>query len=133
MDITRKSDYAIRMMTALAVAGASCPVSVRELAKQQNVPYAFARSVARELTAAGLVSATRGATGGLCLAQAPEDITLLQIVETMQGRMTIAVCTNDPEWCVRSGRCSTHGVWVEADAAVRGLLERKTLAGLATR
>jgi Rrf2 family protein len=133
VDITRKSDYAIRMMTALAVADTGCPVSVRELAEQQNVPYAFARSVARDLVAAGFVAATRGTAGGLCLARPAADITLLQIVEAIQGRMTIAVCTNEPAWCARSGRCSTHGVWEEADAAVRGLLARKTLAGLATR
>jgi Rrf2 family protein len=79
------------------------------------------------------VRATRGATGGLRLAREAADVTLLEIVEAIQGRMTIAVCTNDPAWCARTGRCSTHGVWEQADTLVRDLLASKTLAGLATR
>jgi Rrf2 family protein len=131
MDITRKSDYAIRMMAALASAGSECPVSVRELAETQAVPYAFARAVQRDLQSAGLVIATRGSAGGLCLARPADEITLLDIVESMQGRLSVAVCANDPAWCARSGGCGTHGVWKQADELVRGLLGSKTLAGLA--
>jgi len=130
MDITRKSDYAIRMMTALAEPDASCPVSVRDLAERQGVPYAFARSVQRDLSAAGLVQTTRGAAGGLCLARDAHAITLLDIVIATQGDPSIAVCSNDPSWCERVGSCRTHRVWCEIDAAVRRILGSKTLAGL---
>jgi Rrf2 family protein len=130
MDITRKSDYAIRMMTALATAGSECPVSVRELAEAQSVPYAFARSVQRDLMAAGLVTVTRGASGGMCLARPAAEITLLDVVESIQGQLSISVCANDPEWCARSGGCATHGVWLQADKLVRDLLAGRTLAGL---
>jgi len=130
VDITRRTDYAIRMMVALAEAGDACPVSVRTLAEAQSVPYAFARAVQRDLMAAGLVSATRGAAGGLCLARPASGITLLEVVEATQGPPSIAVCVNHPEWCDRSGSCAVHSVWQEADALVRDHLGSRTLAGL---
>jgi Rrf2 family protein len=130
VEITRRTDYAIRMMTALAGAGAACPVSVRALAEAQGVPYAFARTVQRDLMAAGLVVATRGAAGGLCLTRPAADITLLEIVGATQGVPSIATCSADPTWCGRSGSCSAHHVWCEIDALVREQLGNKTLEGL---
>jgi Rrf2 family protein len=130
VDITRKSDYAIRMMAALAAVDADCPISVRELADSQSVPYAFARSVQRDLMNAGLVRVTRGASGGMCLARPATEITVLDVVESIQGRLSISVCANDPGWCARSGGCGTHGVWLKADQLVRDLLASRTLAGL---
>jgi Rrf2 family protein len=129
VDITRKSDYAIRMMTALAADDAACPISVRELAEARGVPYAFARSVQRDLLAAGLITVTRGVAGGMCLARPATEITLLEVVESIQGRLSISVCANDPEWCAQSGKCATHGVWLQADKLVRDLLASRTLAG----
>ncbi len=70
MDITRRTDYAIRMLMELAVSD-ECPVSVRVLAEKHAVPYAFARAVQRDLLTAGLVATTRGAAGGLCCHRAP--------------------------------------------------------------
>ena len=133
MTITRRTDYAIRMMVALADAGDSCPVSVRTLAEAHGVPYAFARAVQRDLMAAGLVWATRGATGGLCLAKPASAITLLEVVEATQGPPSIAVCANDPQWCGRSGTCSVHPVWCAIDEIVREQLGKQTLAGLSSK
>ncbi|MEN6430451.1 MAG: Rrf2 family transcriptional regulator, partial [Coriobacteriales bacterium] len=73
MDITRRTDYAIRIMTALTAARSDVPVSLRELAGVQDVPYAFARNVQRDLMTAGLITTARGATGGLALARPAEQ------------------------------------------------------------
>lgn len=130
MEITRRTDYGIRMLLALAEAEESCPISVRELAEIQGVPYAFARAVQRDLAAAGLVTVRRGAAGGLCLARPPSDITLLDAVVATQGEPTVAVCAADPGWCARSGGCTVHRVWHDADMLLREYLGTKTLAGL---
>jgi Rrf2 family protein len=127
--ITRRTDYAIRMLAMLAE-GDACPVSVRTLADACGVPYSFARAVQRDLTAGGLVSAVRGVAGGLCLARPTADITLLQIIEATQGDLSISVCANDPAWCERSGACRAHQVWRGADALLNEYLGSKTLAGL---
>ncbi len=130
MEITRRSDYAIRMMLALAQAGDECPVSVRTLAERQDVPYAFARAVQRDLSAAGLVNASRGASGGLCIARPADEISLLDVVTATQGASSIAVCANEPGWCDRSAACAVHRVWQDADKLVSDYLGTKTLGGL---
>ncbi len=105
-------------------------MSVRELAERQQVPYAFARAVQRDLVEAGLITTVRGAKGGAVLARKPADITLYEIVATMQGEPSVAVCASDPGWCSMAGGCNVHRVWREADEMLRALLGSKTLAGL---
>jgi len=132
VEITRRTDYAIRMLVALA-GDDECPISVRTLSEREGVPYAFARTVQRDLVAAELVVAHRGASGGLCLARPATDITLLEIVAATQGEPSVAVCASDPEWCGRSGSCATHKVWCGANEVLIGYLGSKTLAGLINR
>lgn len=129
MEITRRTDYAIRLLQELERRGAG-PVSVRELAERQQVPYAFARAVQRDLVAAGIVTTVRGSAGGCVLAVAASDLTLLDIISAIQGKPAVSVCSSDPAWCAQSGGCSVHRVWCELDAMTREFLGGKTLAGL---
>ena len=129
MEITRRTDYAIRLLQELVRSGDG-PVSVRELAERQRVPYAFARSVQRDLVAAGFITTVRGAKGGAVLARTPESITLYEVVSSMQGAPSVSVCAHDPAWCEFSAGCAVHRVWCEADEMLREFLGSKTLAGL---
>lgn len=129
MEITRRTDYAMRMLMELAANDGS-PISVRELAERGDVPYAFARAVQRDLVGAKLVESRRGAQGGICLARPAEDITLLDVVTAMQGVPTVSPCAEDSDWCTRSGGCSLHGVWCGANEVLQGYLQDRTLAGL---
>ena len=129
MEITRRTDYAIRILMELARSDGG-PVSVRTLATSQDVPYAFARGIQRDLTAAGLVESRRGAAGGAMLARSAEDITLLDVVHATQTNSSCSVCTNDPAWCNRMGGCAVHRVWREADEMMAKYLGTKSLAGL---
>lgn len=129
MEITRRTDYAIRLLIELANSGGG-PVSVRELAVRQHVPYAFARAVQRDLVAEGLVTTVRGSRGGAVLSADPTDLTLLQIVTAIQGEPSVSVCSREPQWCSMSGGCAVHLVWRGADEMLRDYLGSKTLAGL---
>jgi Rrf2 family protein len=129
VEITRRTDYAIRLMLALAEAGGG-PVSVRELAEKQAVPYAFARGIQRDLVSAGLATTKRGVSGGLCLARPAEDISLLDVIEAVEGPIALNTCTADPDWCQRMGACSVHEVWRGADVLVKQYFGSKSLAGL---
>lgn len=129
LEITRRTDYAIRLMQELARSGEG-PVSVRALAEKQGVPYAFARAVQRDLSVAGLIRTTRGAKGGAVLSRPSDQIDLYQIVVATQGTPSVSVCTADPEWCKFAGGCSVHRVWQGADELMREYLKDKTLAGL---
>ena len=129
MEVSRRTDYAIRILMDLARSDGD-PVSVRTIAERQEVPYAFARGIARELVSAGMVESKRGATGGLVLARDPEDLSVLEIVEAMQGGVSCAVCTSDPAWCTRMDGCTVHQVWSGADEMLRQYLGSRSLAGL---
>jgi Rrf2 family protein len=129
MEITRRTDYAIRMLMELARCGGG-PVSIRSLAETQGVPYAFARGIQRDLAAAGLLESRRGAAGGAILARPPGEITLLDVVHATQTNSSCSVCTSDPKWCNRMNGCVVHRVWREADDMMASYLGSKSLEGL---
>ena len=129
MEVSRRTDYAIRMLLQLARSDGE-PISVRALAEAQDVPYAFARGIQRGLVSAGLVESRRGVLGGIILARPAEQVSLLDVVEALQGAPSCSVCTSDPGWCQRMGGCAVHPVWSEADRMVSEYLGSKSLAGL---
>jgi len=129
VEISRRTDYALRILLDLARSDAE-PISVRTIAGRQDVPYAFARGIGRELVSAGLAESSRGVNGGLVLARDPGDISMLEVVEAMQGPISCAVCTSDPGWCSRMGGCSVHRVWTGADEMLKEYLGSKSLGGL---
>jgi Rrf2 family protein len=129
VEISRRTDYALRILLDLARSDGT-PVSVRTIAERQDVPYAFARGIGSELVSAGMVESRRGVNGGFVLVRDPESVTVLEVVEAMQGPISCAVCTSDPGWCKRMGGCSVHDVWSGADEMLREYLGSKSLAGL---
>ena len=129
MEVTRRTDYAIRILRELARIGGG-PLSVRELAERQGVPYAFARGIQRELVAAGLATTLRGARGGIKLARPAADINLLQIAIAMQGDVSCSVCSRDLDWCDRMPECDVHQVWLDIDSMVADYLASKSLEAL---
>jgi Rrf2 family protein len=110
MEISRRTDYAIRLIAALLLNDGK-PLSVREAAGMQDVPYAFARSIQHDLVRSGILASVRGAQGGMLLAIDPKDLTLFRLIETVQGPVSIAICTTDKDWCARHQGCQFHKVW----------------------
>ena len=130
MEITRHTDYAIRMLLALACAPGGRPLSARELGRMQDVPYAFARGIVSDLVRAGFVTSRRGAGGGVMLARPATEITVLSVIESTEGEVGLGLCTHDPDYCHRVDGCAMHQVWIEAEAQLRGFLDARTIADL---
>ena len=114
MEITRRTDYAIRMLIALA-----------------RVPDGGSRSAASDLAHCDLVTTRRGAGGGVILARPASHISVLSIIECIEGRLALGLCTNDPEYCDQVRVCVMHGVWKQAEAQLRTFFENRSLAYLA--
>lgn len=91
MDITRRCDYACRILRA-AYRNGDERMSVAELAEREGIPYAFARSIQHDLTKCGFVNTTRGARGGLCLGCDPATVTVRDVVEAVQGPVSVSEC-----------------------------------------
>jgi Rrf2 family protein len=129
MDVTRRTDYAIRLIAALVV-NDTRPLSVREAAERSNVPYAFARSIQHALVQAGLIRSLRGAHGGMLLNVDPNELTLFQLIEAVQGPVNIAVCTSDKDWCARESQCQFHKVWEGANTLLADYLDSVSIKQL---
>lgn len=129
MEISRRTDYAIRLVAALAASDGE-PRSVRVVAEEYDVPYAFARSIQHDLALAGLIKSRRGVHGGMVLARPADELTLLDIVESMQGPLSIAICAKEANWCPRDEHCPFHQVWKGADALMRNYLSSVTIQQL---
>lgn len=129
MDITRRSDYACRILRAAFNNQNEC-ISVTEIAEQEGIPYAFARSIQHDLVKSGLVKTIRGAHGGIALDCDPAKVTLLEVLESVQGPVSIATCVTDPEYCDKQPGCAYNRVWQGVDKIIQDYLSAITLEKL---
>lgn len=132
MELTRRSDYACRIIRA-AYESKDAYVSVSEVAEREGIPYAFARSIQHDLVRAGLLKTVRGAKGGLTLACDPSTTTVLEVLEALQGPLMMSPCADNPEYCERCGMCEFRSVWKQADAILRDYFDSITLDALFSR
>ena len=117
LSITTKSPYAIRALAELARSGGAGPVPIGELARRRDVPVQFLEQLFAVLRRAGILRSQRGVKGGYLLARDPSEITVLEVVELLDGPL---------------GR-DAEGVLAEAATAARGVLEATTIADLVER
>ncbi len=129
MAINWRTDYAIRLMCELAKNSAGERDTVRRTADAVSVPYDYARTIARDLVSAGLLTSRRGVGGGVVLARPAEEITILDIMKAMDDEASLSLCTKNPAVCGRVETCAIHvGVWRGLDVLIEGYLARHTLA-----
>jgi Rrf2 family protein len=116
---------------------APAPVSLAEVAAEEELPRAYLEQLIIPLREAGLVQSTRGARGGYALARPPEEITMAEALRALEGPLAPMVCASedpaDLAACVRLGACSVNGLWVKVRDAISGVLEATTLADLVPR
>jgi Rrf2 family protein len=105
--------------------------ALRDVGAEKDIPESFLAKIFQSLVHAGLVASQRGAHGGFALARRPEDITVRQIVEAVDGPIALNGCVLWPDDCRRSGSCRMHEVWVLAQERMMEVLEQVTLAELA--
>ncbi len=130
MRITRATEYAIRCMVYLAGKGVFVLTCRREIAEQADIPGHFLAKIARELARAGFIEIRQGAGGGFVLIKPPEEITMLEVVETMIGEIYLNNCVARPGGCKISYNCAVHRVWVGACDQLRETLAGVTFADL---
>ena len=121
MDITRKTDYALRMLAEL-VRHPGEVLSVRIAAEENGVPYSFARSIQHDLVRAGLIESVRGSRGGMRLAVDPDETTLLAVIEAVQGEVLASDCDSvgdDNGLCPRMPSCPFNPVFCGASTLLR--------------
>lgn len=108
--ISRRLDYGLQLMIALAQETENKAQATAVLAEKLQIPLPFLHQIGRSLIQGRLIKATPGPHGGLRLNLPAEEITLLQIVETLEGPVCISPCL-DGENCPRSENCLSGPVW----------------------
>jgi Rrf2 family protein len=131
MEISRRTDYGVRVILDLAQLPANGRASTHDIAERQSIPGPFLAKIVTQLALAGLVSTQRGAGGGVTLAGSPSEISLLQVVEALEGPIRLNRCLIQPDACPRDSHCPVHQVWANAQAQLTSLLEITTFDDLA--
>jgi Rrf2 family transcriptional regulator, cysteine metabolism repressor len=116
---------------------ATVPVSLAEVAADEDLPRAYLEQLAIPLREAGIVLSTRGARGGYALARTPAEITMAEALRALEGPLAPMICASeDPahaDACLRLGACSVNGLWIQVRDAIGGVLDTVTLADLVPR
>jgi Rrf2 family cysteine metabolism transcriptional repressor len=130
--LTTKSEYGLLAMIHLARAEGDEPVSTREIAEAQAIPARFLEQLIATLRRSDLVVARRGSRGGFALSRPAEKISVLDIVEALEGELVPTPCDR-AEGCGRSAAgCAAAVVWDRAGRALRDVLGTTTLADVST-
>jgi Rrf2 family protein len=128
MQISRSADYAVRILLELASHGSRSNTAT--IGRRQLVPATLTRRITRQLVAAGWVGSQRGQDGGVWLARPPQTISLLEIIELIDGPIWLNRCLVRAGECPFDRVCPVHVVWREGLELLRGHLQRATLADL---
>ena len=133
MQLILATDYAIRALLYLAQVGRMAPVS--EVSEKMKIPKQYLVTMSRRLKNAGLIDTERGQTGGYFLARAPEDISLLDIIQVTEGTIKLNRCLEHDRYCSRyaTETCPVREVYEQLQASVEELLGGTTLADLKQR
>ena len=107
--ITSKSPYAVRALSELARRGDSAPVPIGDLARAREIPVQFLEGLFATLRRAGILQSQRGVKGGYSFARPPSEVTLLEVVDLLEGELGVEAAASGP-------------IWTEAADAVRAVL-----------
>ena len=131
MMISTKGRYALRIMVDLAQHDGETPVSVREIARRQDISGKYMEQIISVLTRAGLLRSVRGALGGYHLAKTPQEITVGMILRATEGDLAPAECVaHGAQHCNRSGACPSRAVFEKVYSAINDVIDRVQLCEL---
>lgn len=130
MELTRKGDYAIRGIVYLAAQPPEKISLLSDIATAVEVPQTFLAKIFQQFSKSGIVRSYRGTGGGFVLATAPEKVTLLEVVEAVEGPITPNRCLSGAGQCSRDTFCTVHPVWLRIQNEVRKSLSEITLKDL---
>jgi Rrf2 family protein len=133
MKVSSRSTYAIRALLSLSRLGGTATTPLARIAETQNIPLPYLEQIFAKLRKAGVVEAVRGPQGGYRLARPAAEITLAQIINSLEGPMEPVLCTipeNRTPDCHEVDGCLSRLLCSEIDGALNKVLSEKTLASL---
>ncbi len=134
MRISKKCEYALRALTALASHHGRDPLQIREIAEAARVPEKFLEQILLALRNAGFLQSRRGVGGGYSLIRDPATVNLAQVIRTIDGPLAPTSCVSKwaPVRCPEEKGCALRGVMLKVRNAISDILENTSLASLAS-
>jgi len=131
--LSRKARYALRALYALAGDEGGGPVLIADLAERERIPRKFLEAILLELKNAGILQSKKGKGGGYTLGRAPDQITIGQVVRTIDGPLAPVPCVSEKayarcEGCADEASCGTRIVMKKVRDAMAQILDNTTLA-----
>jgi Rrf2 family protein len=133
MQITRQADYAVRAVLHVAQLEEGERLATSVIAEEENIPLPFLAKIVSQLSVKGILDAMRGASGGVRLARDPRDISLREVIEAIDGEISLNRCVLNAEACPTTSFCPVHEVWCEAQQDLVDRLQSTTFEQLLER
>ena len=130
MQMSTRVRYAVRAMIELALNYETEPIQLKDIASKQDISVKYLEQIMAPLRVRGYVRTQKGSRGGYHLAVKPEDITIYDIVESIEGSLAPVSCVDDNS-CERIDRCVTRAVWKRVKDVLVEELQSHNLAKLA--
>lgn len=131
MKISTKGRYALRLMLDLAIYNTGQPVSIKDIARRQQISEKYLEQIISVLNKAGYVRSIRGAQGGYLLKKEPKEYTVGMILRLTEGDLAPVSCVGEESSeCDRRDSCVTVRIWEQINDAVNNVVDNITLADL---
>jgi Rrf2 family protein len=130
MKIPTKCRYGIRALIVIAKNHNESLTKRKQISSIQGIPNSYLENILIALKNGNLIKSIRGAGGGFMLKRPPEEITLLDVYEAIQGHLALLDCAECPSACERSEDCVVRPVWMEIQEAQKKVLEKNTIKHL---
>jgi len=131
--LSTRARYGTKALLELALHWAEEPVLLKHIAQRQQIPLPYLEHLIGPLVQAGIVKSTRGTRGGVSLLKPPEEVILSEVIQLLEGSITLLGCVDNPETCPHSDLCVTHDIWDEVKEAISKVLGSITLQDLVKR
>ena len=127
MKISTKGRYGLRILIDLAAHDNGKPRLIRDIAQAQQISEKYISRLVIALRRAGLIRSVRGVNGGFHLAKQPQEITLLEVLEVMEGTVSIVECVKFAPLCSRQNLCGVRTIWQQLNDNIRNMMSEVTL------
>lgn len=133
MKLTTRSRYGIRAILDLAKNFKNRPVSIKEISERQNISQRYLENIFHDLKNAGILESSKGKGGGFYLAKPLKDITVLGIIEILEGEMAIVECLSEGFYCDMYEGCLTNKMWSRLNESIRQSFANVNLGDVFTK
>ncbi len=130
MRISTRSRYGVRLMIELASNFGKGPIFMKDIAKNEDLSEKYLSQIIIPLRGKGLVNTYRGAHGGYILSKPPYKIKLKEIVEILEGGLSLIDCVKNPSVCKRVSTCVSRDIWEKLGSKISDVLDSFTLEDL---